>query len=176
MSKLARRPRRVVCRIVVLVGIMLAGTLSATTAGAATAYGLTVANQIATFDTSVPGAALSAVVITGLQGGEIPLAIDLRPATGQLYLLGSTSRLYVLNPLTGIAVAVGPAFTPALSGTSFGFDFNPVVDRIRVVSDTGQNLRLDPDTGASVTADINLIPGRRMSSAQPTRTTPLARR
>ena len=31
-----------------------------------------------------------------------------------------------------------------LSGTDFGFDFNPTVDRIRVVSNTGQNLRLNP--------------------------------
>ena len=158
MSKLPQRPRRAVRRVVALVVLVLAA-LSARTAGAATAFALTAANQIATFDTSVPGAALSAVAITGLQGGETPLAIDLRPATGQLYLLGSTSRLYVLNPVTGIAAAVGPAFTPALSGTSFGFDFNPVVDRIRVVSDTGQNLRLNPDTGAIVQADSNLNPG-----------------
>jgi hypothetical protein len=134
-------------------------SLAATPVGAATGYGLTAANQIATFDTSAPGAALAPVTITGLQGGETPLAIDVRPATGQLYLLGSTSRLYVLNPVTGIAVPVGPAFAPALAGTSFGFDFNPVVDRIRVVSDTGQNLRLNPDTGAAVTADTDLNPG-----------------
>ena len=81
--------------------VLVLAALSARTADAATAFALTAANQIVTFDTSVPGAALSAVAITGLQGGETPLAIDLRPATGQLYLLGSTSRLYVLNPVTG---------------------------------------------------------------------------
>ena len=43
-----------------------------------------------------------------------------------------------------------------LSGTSFGFDFNPVVDRIRIVSNTGQNLRAHPVTGLTVTdASIN---------------------
>jgi hypothetical protein len=150
---------RTLRRLVGMAVLTAAGTLPAATASAATAYGLTAANQIATFDTSVPGAPLAAVIITGLQGGETPLAIDLRPATGQLYLLGSSSRLYVLNPITGIAVAVGPAFEPALSGTTFGFDFNPVVDRIRVVSDTGQNLRLNPDTGATTAADTNLNPG-----------------
>jgi hypothetical protein len=35
----------------------------------------------------------------------------------------------------------------------FGFDFNPAADRIRVVSNTGQNLRLHPDTGAVVDGD-----------------------
>ncbi|MFP5446967.1 MAG: DUF4394 domain-containing protein, partial [Betaproteobacteria bacterium] len=40
-----------------------------------------------------------------------------------------------------------------LRGTAFGFDFNPAADRIRVVSNTGQNLRLHPDTGAAVDGD-----------------------
>jgi hypothetical protein len=97
------------------------------------------------------------IAITGLQAGESILAIDLRPATGQLYALGSTSRLYTINPVTGVATQVGSGpFTPALSGTSFGFDFNPVVDRIRVVSDADQNFRLNPDTGAVVATDTNL--------------------
>nr|WP_254721901.1 DUF4394 domain-containing protein [Kovacikia minuta] len=37
---------------------------------------------------------------------------------------------------------------------NFGVDFNPTVDRIRVVSDAGQNLRINPDTGAIVDADL----------------------
>ena len=37
-----------------------------------------------------------------------------------------------------------------LSGDQIGFDFNPTVDRIRVVTNGGQNLRLHPDTGAVV--------------------------
>jgi hypothetical protein len=35
-----------------------------------------------------------------------------------------------------------------LDGTFFGVDFNPTVDRLRVISDTGQNLRVNVDTGA----------------------------
>ena len=116
-------------------------------AAAITAFGLSNANQIVTFDTNTPSTPLAVVAITGLQSGETALGIDVRPATGQLYLLGSSSRIYVVDPVTGVATAVGAAFTPALSGTAFGFDFNPTVDRIRVVSDTGQNLRLNPDTG-----------------------------
>ena len=38
----------------------------------------------------------------------------------------------------------------ALVGGEFGFDFNPAVDRIRIVSNSGQNLRGHPDTGAAV--------------------------
>ena len=137
----------------------LAAVMAAGRADAATAFGLTTANQIVTFDTSTPATPTLVVAITGLQPAEDALAIDLRPATGQIYLLGSSSRLYVLNPGSGAAVAVGGPFTPALSGAAFGFDFNPTSDRIRVVSDTGQNLRLNPDTGAVAAADGALNPG-----------------
>jgi hypothetical protein len=40
-----------------------------------------------------------------------------------------------------------------MSGTAFGFDFNPTVDRIRVTSDADINLRVHPDTGALVATD-----------------------
>ena len=95
-----------------------------------------------------PTANLSDTEITGLQGGEKILAIDFRPATGQLYGLGSTSRIYVINQESGVARPVSmDAFSPALSGEVAGFDFNPTVDLIRVVTNTGQNLRLNPNTG-----------------------------
>lgn len=97
--------------------------------------------------------------ITGLQSGEKILGIDMRPANGQLYALGSTSRIYTINTSNGAATVVGTGFTPALSGTEFGFDFNPTVDRIRVVSNTGQNLRLHPTLGIAVFTDGTLNPG-----------------
>jgi hypothetical protein len=97
------------------------------------------------------------VKVRGLADGETILGLDVRPATGDLYALGSTSRLYVIDIATGKATAVGTGpFTPALSGTRFGFDFNPTVDRIRIVSDSGQNLRAHPDTGAVAFIDMSL--------------------
>jgi hypothetical protein len=104
--------------------------------------------------------------IAGLQGGETIIGIDFRPATSQLYALGSSSRLYILNLGTGAAVQVGTLpLTPALSGTDFGFDFNPTVDRIRVVSNTGQNLRLHPVDGIVVATDGTINPGTPQVSA-----------
>lgn len=97
------------------------------------------------------------VKIKGLQKKERLLGLDLRPATGQLYALGSTNRLYTIDWQTGRATAVGSGpFTPALEGTQFAFDFNPTVDRIRIMSNTGQNLRAHPDTGAIVAIDAGL--------------------
>ena len=60
---------------------------------------------------------------------------------------------------TGIAISEGPAFTPALRGKAFGVDFNPVVDKIRVVSDDRQNLRLNVDEGTVLSTDKDLNPG-----------------
>src|SRR5262249_38517330 len=78
------------------------------------------------------------------------------PGTGQLYGLGSSNRLYVIDPSTGAAAQVGTGtFAVPLSGTVFGIDFDPVADRLRVVSNTGQNMRLNPDTGAIVDGDPN---------------------
>lgn len=104
--------------------------------------------------------------ISPLQAGETILGIDMRPATGQLYALGSTSRIYAINMSNGAATAIGAMpFTPVLNGSSFGFDFNPTVDRIRIVSNTGQNLRIHPETGATAAVDMPLNPGTPQISA-----------
>jgi len=124
-----------------------------------TAYASTTTNRLVSFSTTAAGALSSNVPIVGLQPGETLLGVDYRPANGQLYGLGSTSRLYQIAPgpaeATAAEVGTGP-FTPALSGTTFGFDVNPMADRIRVVSDTGVSFRLNPDTGAVVQVDTAL--------------------
>lgn len=118
--------------------------------------GVTPTNRLVAFQSTNPSQLLHNVPITNLAPGEAILGIDVRPANNQLYALGSSSQLYIINYLNGSATRVGGAFTPALSGTDFGFDFNPTVDRIRVVSNTGQNLRLHPDTGAVAFVDTAL--------------------
>jgi truncated hemoglobin YjbI len=133
-----------------------------------TIIALTGTNTLVTFDSKTPGTVSTPVAITGLGAGENLVGITIRPANGKLYGLGSTSRLYEINRTTGAATGIGPGpFAPALAGVWYGFDFNPTVDRIRVVSDTEQNLRLHPDMGtvadgdavtAGVQADANLTP------------------
>jgi hypothetical protein len=118
--------------------------------------GLTAQNSLISFDSATPGTVSGVVPVTGLGAGESLLAIDIRPATGQLYALGSSSRLYTVNATTGAATAVGSGGSFTLSGTSFGFDFNPTVDRIRVVSNADQNLRLNPNDGTLTATDTAL--------------------
>jgi len=124
---------------------------------------LTTNSRIVSFNKASPSL-LSSQAITGLQAGETLLGIDIRPSDGMVYGLGSTGRVYTINVGTGaatmksmlaadpadVATATDPAFT-TLTGTEFGIDFNPVVDRMRVVSDTGTNLRIDVDKGLVIT-------------------------
>ena len=116
-------------------------------------------NNLLTVNANSPATPLKRVVLTGLPTDEKMLGIDYRPATGQLYGVGKSSRLYVINSETGAARALGTAaFTPALNGAIVGFDFNPTVDRIRLVTNTGQNIRLNPETGTVAATDGNLNP------------------
>ncbi|MFW9261271.1 DUF4394 domain-containing protein [Nostoc sp. CALU 546] len=121
--------------------------------------------QLLRFNSASSGTVTTAT-ITGVTAGEILVGIDLRPATGQLYGLGindaaNTGTLYLIDPQTGIATIVGAgagqiAFVDNLGSpvdlpsANTGFDFNPTVDRIRVVTATGLNFRLNPITGLAV--------------------------
>jgi len=66
-------------------------------------YGLTATNEIIEYNANASGTPISTMSITGLQSGETLLAIDFRPATGQLYGVGSTSRLYSIHLASGAA-------------------------------------------------------------------------
>ena len=116
-------------------------------------------NQLLTFNARNPDRIRDIQAISGLPAGVSLRGIDFRPKTGDLYGVGSDNVVYRVDPRTGIAIAEGPAFTPALRGRAFGIDFNPVVDKIRVVSDDRQNLRLNVDEGTVLSADADLNPG-----------------
>ncbi|MBW4516946.1 MAG: DUF4394 domain-containing protein [Timaviella obliquedivisa GSE-PSE-MK23-08B] len=118
-------------------------------------FGLTEQNNLIAFNADNLNA-VTVGAVTGLATGETLVGIDFRATTataangqslnGGLYGLGSTNRLYSINIATGQATSIGTApFSPGIDGASFGFDFNPAPDRIRLVSNTDQNLRLVPD-------------------------------
>ncbi|MFK7758563.1 MAG: DUF4394 domain-containing protein [Phycisphaerales bacterium] len=113
-------------------------------------YGVTDNQTLVSFDSSDSTNLLTGVAISGLQSNEQIRGIDFRPATGQMYGMGSFNNLYIIDEVSGVATQVGAGpFAPATNGSSFGFDFNPVIDRIRVVSDANQNLVLNPNDGSS---------------------------
>ena len=123
-------------------------------------FALTASGKLARFtsNSSATGqfTQLSLLPITGLQPSETLLGIDFRPTSGQLYALGSSSRLYVINTATGATSLGASAFATLLNGVHFGVDFHPFADRMRVVSDANQNQRLNPDTGTVAVNDTAL--------------------
>ncbi|WP_223606554.1 DUF4394 domain-containing protein [Chryseobacterium sp. OSA05B] len=121
------------------------------------AYGLTGMNELVSFNANNPKTFAAKTAITGITAGEKLMSIDFRPATGELYALSNASKLYIINTASASArIVSSTAFTPAVSGTIASIDFNPTVDRIRLVSNTGQNLRLHPETGAVAATDTNI--------------------
>jgi hypothetical protein len=122
-----------------------------------TAWGLNDAGQLVRFKLDQPERIIARRSISGLADGEVLLGIDVRPRTGELFALSDRNRLYQIDPLSGAARMVGGGvFVPGLDHLMIGIDFNPVPDRLRVVSARGQNLRLNPDTGAVAAVDSAL--------------------
>lgn len=90
-----------------------------------------------------------------LQGDSALVGIDFRPADGELYGLGNAGGIYRIDTRTARATRVSGLAVPLVGGR-FGIDFDPVSDRLRVVSDAGRNLRVNVDTGETfVDADLN---------------------
>ena len=132
-------------------------------ANAETIYGVTVFRDLITFDSANPGTILSTVPITGLTGQdqfESVRKIDFRPSTGELYAVGNAPggiyRLYTINPSNGVATRIGGNVLLNPPGSSFGFNFNPVTDQIRIVADDDQNVRYDPTNAALIAGDTPL--------------------
>jgi Domain of unknown function (DUF4394) len=119
-------------------------------------YAVTAGNQLIQFNAGQPQKTLSSKPLVGLATGETLLGIDYRVAKGQLYGLGASGQLYRIDTRTGTASPIGtPNALPKEGSTAWGVDFNPTVDRIRVVNDAGFNLRLHPDTGVIVDGNPN---------------------
>lgn len=142
-----------------IVGSLVLTAGLATAASAELVYGITQEGFLVNWDSASPATIQMGSPIQGLQSNEKLVGIDFRPKTGELYGIGSFSRMYKINLANGVASQVGPVFSTPLNGSSFGVDFNPTVDRIRLVSNANQNLRLHPDTGAVAFADGDLAYG-----------------
>jgi hypothetical protein len=87
----------------------------------------------------------------GLVGDTRLVGIDERPADHKVYGVGDRGGIYVINRSNGVVRKASQLSVP-LQGTQFGVDFNPAADRLRVISDTGQNLRHDVTQATAVTA------------------------
>lgn len=126
---------------------------AAGTNGPEVVYGLNLKNQLLRFDGDRPENLTRRITVKGVRGSLV--GVDYRPANRALYGLSKTGIVYRINTTNGNAnrtaklrTAGGRAVTPR--GDSFGVDFNPTVDRLRVTSDTDQNLRVNVSTGETI--------------------------
>ncbi|MGW0863256.1 DUF4394 domain-containing protein [Streptomyces koelreuteriae] len=139
-----------------VVAVALAATAAAATPATAHAQGswdgngkrllsvgLTTDQRLVGFDIHTPGDPWDLGRISGLSGDRRLIGIDFRVQNGKLYGVGNAGGIYTITSRAQ-AVKVSRLTVP-LSGTNFGVDFNPAANRLRVISDTGQNLRHNID-------------------------------
>ncbi|NJR44106.1 DUF4394 domain-containing protein [bacterium] len=132
-------------------------------------YLLTSDSSLAQVLESQPNMPSAAVPVAGLNPGDQLVAIDVRPQTGRLYGLGQnpktgSAQLYILemgrSGASAIAIGSTGSFVNAagnpmpLFANGFDMDFNPTVDRIRVVASNGMNFRMNPNDGAFVDGNL----------------------
>jgi hypothetical protein len=142
-----------------LAAVVAALAVPASAPAAEVFAGLTDDARLIVFQSDSPGAVRYATRVTGLQTGERLVGIDTRRLDGRVYALGSSNRLYVLNLVTGQALSVNAPFSPPLEGTRFAFASEPGTDAFRVVSDTGQHLRIAAATGQVATVEPRFVYG-----------------
>ncbi|MEU6355710.1 DUF4394 domain-containing protein [Streptomyces sp. NPDC047072] len=113
---------------------------------------------MATFTTDRPQVLDWVRVVTGLSGDTALIGIDFRVQDGLLYGVGNKGGIYTIKTPTSsgdVVVTKVSQLQYALSGTNFGVDFNPAADRLRVISDNGQNLRHNLNDHTTI-QDLNL--------------------
>ncbi len=87
------------------------------------------------------------VTTSGLTGDLI--GVDTRPADGRLYGVTTSNDVYRVDAATGACVLVSTLTVPFDGDLRSGIAFNPQADRLRLVSATGQNLRVNVLLGAA---------------------------
>ncbi len=113
-----------------------------------TVIGLTTGQHLVRFTVDRPAKPMSIGKVSGLRGDTKIVGIDFRVQNEKLYGVGDKGGIYTLNTTNAKAMKVSQ-LTVALAGKHFGVDFNPAANRLRVISDTGQNLRHNIDDNAA---------------------------
>jgi hypothetical protein len=79
------------------------------------------------------------------------LGIDVRPADNMLYAVGADGGIYTVDLKSGKATMKSKLEKNVDAKTMVTVDFNPVADRLRLMSNDGTSLRVNVDDGKVVT-------------------------
>ncbi len=118
-------------------------------------FGLTSDQRLIRFDEDCPADTKHIGHIVGIGPDTSLIGIDFRVQDGKLYGVGNAGGIYTIDTNNATALYVNSLTVP-LSGNSFGVDFNPAADRLRIISDNGQNLRHNVNVGGVTLADGTL--------------------
>jgi hypothetical protein len=119
-------------------------------------FAVDLANRLVLFGSESPDIVARILPITGLGTGHRIVSVDFRGESG-LYGVGTDSRLYAIDTLSGVATAVGSPFQPEISGTHFGMLIDAETNQIRVQgAESDQNLLLRATTGELLSVDAPL--------------------
>ncbi len=130
----------------------------------AVAYAVTPDNALIRFNTDSPGLIQRSVPLTGLQGGDRVVGIDIRASTGQVYAVAvrdtpgpDEGRAYRVETDLGTCTLLGGPFSTTLAdGAAYGVEVDPVRDTLRVVNGAGQNLEVSITDGSLVRTGVAL--------------------
>ena len=114
-------------------------------------FAVTQSNRLINFNAGQPARLIGDRPLAGLKAGERVIGIDYRVARGLLYALGASGQLYLVDTGTATAKPVGTGLEGSEPARGdIGFDFNPTVDRIRLIVNGQVSARMHPDTGRLV--------------------------
>ncbi len=118
-------------------------------------FALTADQRLLTFKVAIPNVLRTIGTVSNLDPADATLVgMDFRVQDGKLYGVGRAGGIYTIDTQTAVATKVsqinnGVALDPV--ATNFGVDFNPDADRLRIVSNQGQNLSHNVNVGGTTT-------------------------
>jgi hypothetical protein len=126
-----------------LAGTILAAPLLTNAASAASIIGLVDGKTLVWVDPATKK-------VTGkadIKGAATIVGIDVRPADGMLYAVSQDGGIYTVDAKTGAATMKSKLSETLKAGVTVTVDFNPVADRMRIITSEGVNLRVNVDDG-----------------------------
>jgi hypothetical protein len=106
--------------------------------------------------------------MVGLDGGASLVGFDVRPADGKLYGVTPQGAVVTVDVKTGKWEKKSQLSEKLPEGATFSVDFNPVADRLRVLSSTGMSYRINVEDGkTTVDGQLKYADGDANKGMQP---------
>src|ERR1041385_1660639 len=147
-----------------LAGALIASLVASRAASAASIIGLVDGKTLVWVDPATRK-------VTGkadIKGAANIVGIDVRPADGMLYAVSQDGGIYTVDAKTGAATMKSKLSETLKAGVTVTVDFNPVADRLRIITSEGVNLRVNVDDGkATVDGALKFKDGDAMAGKTP---------